>query len=85
MAEKIQIALVYIRNGKETIFPVRDIDQAVQLADAIADSDLLNDSVDYNMFDVCQYHNGQIGDSWENEDGQNFDEYWNLYRTEATP
>lgn len=41
MAEKIQIALVYIRNGKETIFPVRDIDQAVQLADAIADSDLL--------------------------------------------
>lgn len=85
MAEKIQIALIYIRNGKETVFPVRDIDQAVRLADAIADSDLLNDSVDYNMFDVCQYHNGQIGDSWENEDGQDFEEYWNLCRAEVTP
>lgn len=83
MAEKIQIALIYIRNGKETIFPVRDIDQAVQLADAIAGSDLLNDSVDFNMFDVCQYHNGQIGDSWENEEGQDFEEYWSLCRDDA--
>lgn len=83
MAEKIQIALIYIRNGKETIFPVRDIDQAVRLADAIAESDLLNDSVDYNMFDVCQYHNGRIGDSWENEEGQDFEEYWNLCRDDA--
>lgn len=83
MAEKIRIALVYIRDGKETIFPVRDVDQAVRLADAIADSNLLNDSVDYNMFDVCQYHNGQIGDSWKNEDWQDFEEYWKMCRDDA--
>lgn len=80
MAEKIQIALVYIRNGQETIFPVKDVDQAVQLADAITDSDLLNDTVDYNMFDVCEYHNGQIGDSWASKDGGDFEEYWNTWR-----
>lgn len=38
----VQLTLIYIRNGHETIFPVKDIDQAVRLADAIADSDLLN-------------------------------------------
>lgn len=83
MDSNVHLALFYIRNGHEMIFPVKDVDQAVQLADAIADSDLLNDSVNYNMFDVCQYHNGQIGDSWENEDGQNFEEYWNLCRDDA--
>lgn len=80
---KVQLALIYIRNGHETIFPVKDIDQAVRLADAIADSDLLNDDVDYNMFDVCQYRNGQIGDSWESEDGDDFDAYWKLCRDDA--
>ena len=43
---KAKLALLYIRNGQETVFPVQDIDQAVRLADAIADSDLLNDAVD---------------------------------------
>lgn len=38
----VQLTLIYIRNGHETIFPVKDIDQAVRLADAIADSDLLD-------------------------------------------
>lgn len=83
MDSNVCLALLYIRNGKETIFPVRDVDQAVWLADAIANSDLLNDSVDYNMFDVCQYHNGQIGDSWEDEYGQDFEEYWDLCRDDV--
>lgn len=78
--EKVKLALLYIRNGKETIFPVSDIDQAVKIADAIADSDLLNDAVDYNMFDVFQYLNGEIGEAWEDENGQTFEEYWNLCR-----
>ena len=54
---KAKLALLYIRNGRETVFPVQDIDQAVRLADAIADSDLLNDAVDYNLFDVYDYKN----------------------------
>lgn len=81
MYSEVNLALVYIRNGQETIFPVEDIDHAVRLADAIADSDLLNISVDYNVFDVCQYHNGQIGDRWEDKNGQNFEEYWEQCRT----
>jgi len=76
MGEKICLALVYIRNGQELVFPVKDPDQAVRIADAIAGSDLLNDDVDYNMFDVCEYHNGAIGDAWESNDGEDFNEYW---------
>lgn len=81
MDTNIKLALVYIRNGQEMLFPVKDIDQAVRLADSIADSDLLNDFVDYNMFDVCEYDNGEIGDGWENEDGVNFEEYWDELRS----
>lgn len=80
MDNNVRLALLYIRNGKETIFPVRDIDHAVRLADAIADSDLLNDDVDYNMFDVYEYHNGKIGDAWESKDGGSFEEYWDTWR-----
>lgn len=77
---KSTLALVYIRNNTETIFPVKDIDHAIRLADAIADSDLLNDSVDCNMFDVCEYCDGNIGDSWMSEDEEEFDEYWRSRR-----
>lgn len=83
MCEKICLALVYIRNGQEIVFPVKDLDQAVQIADAIADSDLLNDDVDYNMFDVCEYHNGKIGDVWESNDGEGCEEYWDTRRQRA--
>lgn len=78
--EKVELKLLYIRNGQETIFPVSDIDQAVKIADAIADSDLLNDMVDYNMFDVFQYISGEFWGEWEGEDGQTFEEYWHLCR-----
>lgn len=78
---KSKFALLYIRNGRETIFPVTDIDQAVRIADAIADSDLLNDSVDYNLFDVYEYRNGRIGDAWETDAGITFEEYWNECRS----
>ena len=71
-------ALVYIRNMHETIFPVKDMDHAIALAEAIADSDLLNDHVDVNCFDLCKYNKktNQIGDSWESEDYEDFNEYW---------
>lgn len=82
MYENVNLALVYIRNGHATDFPVKDIDQAVRLADAIADSDLLNIAVDFNMFEVFYYHNGQIGESWEDECGDGFEEYWNEKRRE---
>lgn len=76
-----KIALVYIRNGEEIVFPVKDIQHAVSLADNIAESDLLNESIAFNMFDVCQC-NGRldIGDSWESEEGENFEAFWRRAR-----
>lgn len=76
--QKSKFALLYIRNGKETIFPVKDIDHAVRIADAIADSDLLNDDVDYNLFDVFRYRNEKLGDAWETDEGLTFEDYWNM-------
>jgi len=76
MRSSVKFALVYIRNGDTTIFPVENIEQAIRLADAIANSDLLNDSVDYNVFDVVEYSYGKIGNAWESEDGLDFSEYW---------
>lgn len=78
MGKNTNLTLIYIKNGKETKFLVKDIDHAVRLADAIAESDLLDDSVDYNMFDVC--YNYGYGDYWEDEDGRDFDEYWKSLR-----
>lgn len=83
MDNNVNLALFYIRDGKETIFPVKDIDQAVRLADAIANSDCLNDSIDYSLIDVCEYHNGEVGDAWESEDGMDFNEYWKLCQDDA--
>lgn len=68
--------LCYIRDRKETLFPVKSLLQAVQLADCIATSDLLNEDIDFSVFDLCHYENGSVGDSWESEEGQSFDELW---------
>lgn len=75
-------ALVYIRNMQEIIFPVKDMDHAIALAEAIADSDLLNDYVNVNCFDLCEYNKNIncIGDSWESEDYEDFTEYWRRVR-----
>lgn len=84
--ENKNLALLYIRNGVETIFPVKDIFHAIKLADAIADSDLLNDSIDYNMFEVFYYclYFGAIclQDCWESDEYESFNEYWENLRRE---
>ena len=75
-------ALVYIRNGTETIFPVNNMFHAITLADAIANSDLLNDHIDFNCFDLCEYNKktNEIGDTWESKNYEDFNEYWRNYR-----
>lgn len=80
MENKASLALVYVRNGQTHIFPIKDIDHAIRLADAIADSDLLNDEIGYNMLDVCEYFGGDIGECWESEDEESFEEYWRKVR-----
>lgn len=73
-------ALLYIRDYIETVFPVRDIQQAIALATCIADSDLLNDEIDFNMFDVFLYNEGQLGETWESADGETFEDVWERER-----
>lgn len=76
MDKKASYVLFYMRNGREVYFPVETIDQAVFLADAIADSDLLNKDVDYNLFDVFLYINGEPGEPWMSANDEDFEEYW---------
>lgn len=66
------LKLIYMRDYKSIKFTVRDINHAVALADAIAESDLLNDDIDYNIFDL-EYMDGN---PWESDDGESFDEYF---------
>ena len=80
MDNNAKIALAYIRDGHLTIFPVKDIDHAVRLADAISDSDPLNDTIGFSFLDVCEYLDGDIGECWESEEGENFEEYWRDHR-----
>lgn len=44
--------LVYMKNYETHMLPVRDIDHAIGLADALAGSDLIDDYVECNSFDV---------------------------------
>lgn len=71
-----ELALMYIRNGKEMIFPVKNIDHAINLANNIADSDLLNDNIDFNIFDVFYYDGNECEDAWESDDGATFEDVW---------
>lgn len=68
-----KLVLSYIRNGKEIQFSVKDIDHAIRLTNEIANSDLLNDDVDFNCFDVI--YEGTYY-SWESNDGKSFIEYF---------
>lgn len=68
-----KLVLSYIRNGKEIQFSVKDIDHAIRLTNEITNSDLLNDDVDFNCFDVV-YEDTDY--SWKSKDGQSFIEYF---------
>lgn len=81
---KTTLALMYIRDGRETIFPVKDIDHAIRLAGEIADSDLFNDNIDFNMFDVFHYDGTECGDAWETDDGDTFEDVWRAKSDWAT-
>lgn len=75
------LALMYTRITNVGVhhsipFVVKDIEQAIKLADAIAESDLLSETIDANGFDLCEYKDGKAGESWESEDGEDFNEYW---------
>lgn len=69
--------LVYMKNYETHMLPVRDIDHAIRLADALADSDLIDDSVECNSFDVCIEN---LDNMWMSDDGEFFEDYWRSLR-----
>ena len=46
------LVLWYISNKGERKYPVKDLEHAFKLTDAIAESDSLNDEIDFNSFDL---------------------------------
>lgn len=81
MENKGQLTLWYVRDGQTQFFPVKNVKHAIALANALANSDLINDDVDYNMIDLVYMDVDReiIFDSWKDEEtGQEFDEYWKM-------
>lgn len=76
------LALYYIRNGQETIFPVKNVQHAIVLADAIADSDLLNEDIDFNVIGLAEYNpeTKETGYDYFDEEGREFREIWDEWR-----
>lgn len=81
MEKKAKLALCYTRNHHTMLFTVNNILEALQLANAIADSDLLNEDIIFNCFDLCvRNEEGEFQESWESEDGFEFNELWSYLR-----
>lgn len=79
-----RLVLSYIRDGVETRFPVKDLDHAINLADNIAESDLLNDGIGFNCFELyteTELSPGVISrDVWESECCDTFEDVWRQKR-----
>lgn len=53
-------------NGVNKEYPVKTPEEAMKLIDALAESDLSNDGVEFNAFGLLD----ETGDEWNNEDAQ---------------
>lgn len=71
--------LIYIRNGQEIRFPVKTVLEAINLANSIANSDLLTEDVVYNLFSLVEYGNDN-DECWINDDGYEFEDIWRMIR-----
>ena len=69
--ENNNLVLWYISNKCERKYLVKDLEHAFKLTDAIAESDLLDDEIDFNSIDLVD---NDTGDSWFSEDDEDFDE-----------
>ncbi len=77
MGNQINMDLVYNRsNGEEVSFPVRNVYQAMQLAEDIIESDDCNDHIEWTAFDLILSRNEELFEPWKSEDGQDFAEFW---------
>lgn len=74
------LVLWYMSNKGERKYPIKSLEHAIQLADAIADSDLLDDEIDFNCFDLVDK---DTEESWMSEDCKNFKECWEKWLDET--
>ena len=64
--------LEYYRDGHEIDFPCETFEDVVQLTKLIIKSDLMNNEIDFNMFDLFDV---STGEPWENEEHETFEEF----------
>lgn len=64
--------LEYYRDGHEIDFPCETFEDAVRLTKLIIKSDLMNNEIDFNMFDLFDV---STGESWESEEYETFEEF----------
>ena len=67
------LVLWYISNKDERKYIVKDLEHALKLTYYIAESDLLDNEIDFNTFDLLYK---ETDDSWFSEDGESFTEYY---------
>lgn len=69
-----KLRIYHIRNGETGYHRVSDITHARTLINALAQSDLLETSIVYNVFG-CEEYNEETGEweEWYDEDGCNID------------
>lgn len=63
------------------IYPVKDVDHAMRLIDAMADSQLLQPKIESNVFGLEVYQQGEW-EEWENDEGEGINE---VRRSEILP
>ncbi len=65
--------IVYIKNGKTTEYKANSVDEAKHFINIMAQKDLTDDSVDYNLFDLLIY---------KPEDEMAYEDGWTRYHDE---
>ena len=75
-----KLRIYHIQNSEiSNYFPVKDINHAKAIIDNLAQSDLLNDNVEMNVFGLEQFNEEtKDWEEWYDEDGCDIDEHFEM-------
>lgn len=69
-----KLRVYHITNGETTYHYVNDVEQARRLIKELAESDLLDDSIEYNVFGLEEWNEDEDEwQEWYDEDGCDID------------
>lgn len=74
-SERLRVWVVANSNAVQT-YPVKSVEHAAQLINALADSQLLDPAITDNIFGLEEFKDG-LWEEWEDGDGVDIDEYIN--------